>query len=173
MKNDTILLIGKSLFERGKGGQSNRRLFTASVGHGQIYVNEVCFIKSQSFWSYEVHYISQLKNNSEGQKLANISEVDKINDFNLQNIGVQIPIMGRLEPKNCWLQLLIWERSLGLFLELGPRVTSTNSHSSAKLSLALIRCINKIATTLAIYIYFIRRCEAFMNHCKHNLANIY
>ena len=45
-ENDTILPIGKSLFERGKGGQSNRRLFTASVGHGQIYINEVCFIKS-------------------------------------------------------------------------------------------------------------------------------
>ena len=42
MKNDTILLIEKE----NKGGQSNRRLFTASVGHGQIYVNEVCFIKS-------------------------------------------------------------------------------------------------------------------------------
>lgn len=67
---------------------------------------------------FHQHYISQLKNNSEGQKLANISEVDKINDFNLQNIGVQIPIMGRLEPKNCWLWLLTWERSLGLFLEL-------------------------------------------------------
>ena len=128
---------------------------------------------SGAFVLFHQHYISQLKNNSEGQKLANISEVDKINDFNLQNIGVQIPIMGRLAPKNCWLQLLTWERSLGLFLELGPRVTSTNSHSSAKLSLALIRCINKIATTLAIYIYFIRRCEAFMNHCKHDLGNIY
>ena len=67
---------------------------------------------------FHQHYISQLENNSEGQKLANISKVDKINDFNLQNIGVQITIMGRLEPKNCWLQLLTWERSLGLFLEL-------------------------------------------------------
>lgn len=44
--NDTILPIGKSLFERGKEGQSNRRFFTAPVGHGQICVNEVCFIKS-------------------------------------------------------------------------------------------------------------------------------